>query len=83
MLALHVGRARAVDFLDFSSCMCFAAALDKNVTLDEMSVFDDRDGYWSRVEHTLRASFLEKLLSQCPQGKGLTARWMRLWRLRS
>jgi len=25
-----------------------------------------------------KASFLEKLLSQCPQGNGLTARWMRL-----
>jgi hypothetical protein len=32
---------------------------------------------------TFKASFLEKLLSQCPQGKGFTARWIRLCRLRS
>jgi hypothetical protein len=38
VLALHVRRARAVDFFDFSGCMCFAAALDKNVTLWKMLV---------------------------------------------
>ena len=65
--------------------MCFTAALDKNVALCGMLVFffiviEDLQ---SSVGRTLRASFLEKLLSQCPQGKGLTAKWMRLWRLRS
>ena len=63
--------------------MCFAAALDKNVALYKMSVCCRHGGFQSGVGHTLRASFLEKLLSQCPQGKGLTAKWMRLWRLRS
>lgn len=44
VLALHVGRARAVDFLDFSGCVCFAAALNKNVTLDGLLVSDDHSG---------------------------------------
>jgi hypothetical protein len=34
-------------------------------------------------ERTFNASFLEKLFSQCPQGKGFTAKWIRLCRLRS
>jgi hypothetical protein len=44
VLALHVGRARAVDFFDFSGGVCFAAALDENVALWKMSVSDDYDG---------------------------------------
>lgn len=32
---------------------------------------------------TFNASFREKLLSQWAQGKGFTARWIRLWRFRS
>ena len=34
-------------------------------------------------ERTFNASFREKLFSQCPQGKGFTAKWIRLWRFRS
>ena len=41
VLALHVGRARAVDFFDFSGGVCFAAALNENVALGEVSVSVD------------------------------------------
>jgi hypothetical protein len=34
-------------------------------------------------ERTFNASFLEKLFSQCPQGKGFNSKWIRLCRLRS
>jgi len=34
-------------------------------------------------ERTFNASLREKLFSQCPQGNGFTAKWIRLWRFRS
>ena len=50
----------------------FTTALDKDMSLltklVQLLYFQDSD------IHTLRASFLEKLLSQCVQGNGFTAR---------
>jgi hypothetical protein len=37
----------------------------------------------SSEERTFNESFLENLCLQCPQGKGFTAKWIRLCRLRS
>jgi nitrate/nitrite transporter NarK len=52
----------------------FAAALDQDMSLMMVSMCVSAYADCSFVRHTLSASFREKLLSQCVQGKGLTAR---------
>lgn len=51
------------------------AALDKYVALESVSICTVAHVWFC---HTFRASFREKLLSQWVQGKGLTAKWIRL-----
>ena len=70
---LVLGRKRA--FLLFGSVgsLSFTATLDQNMSLKVLSaiVSNIRE---MKKKLTFSASFLEKLFSQCPQGKGFTAR---------
>ena len=51
----------------------FSTALDQDVSLEMVSNLPRTAGR-TKTKRTFRASFLEKLLSQCVQGNGLTAK---------
>jgi hypothetical protein len=55
-----------------TACSSLAAAFDKNVTLWNLLAYTHQPCLGA--QHTFKASFLEKLLSQWVHGKGLTAK---------